>query len=106
MMSEPRPSSPQSKTDPRLAVLAAGTSRVGSDGSSLTSSHTTQTRLARGLRNFQPDRSLPLTRGFQPSSSPKRRGVGLSSGASDARPGTPRPTHPIPAHPNVHTLIS
>ena len=51
----------------RRASRATGSSLPGSDGSSRTSSQTTHTFLASGLRNFQPARVWPLKSGFQPS---------------------------------------
>src|SRR5271166_1781258 len=67
MMSEPRPSSPQSKAAAGEPPEPTGRSLPGLDGSIRTSSQTTHTFLASGLRYFQPARLLPLNSGFQPS---------------------------------------
>src|SRR5262249_1979219 len=66
-MSEPRPSSPQSRTASGPPFEPMGTRRFGSDGATRTSAQTTQTFLADGFRKDQPDRSLPLNREIQPA---------------------------------------
>src|SRR4051812_16967527 len=88
-MSEPRPSSPQSRTEPGDPPLPMGSSRAGSAGSSRTSSQATQTFFARGLRKVQPDKSLPLNSGLQPSSGRNPWAAGFSRGGSVATADAP-----------------
>src|SRR6266404_6244723 len=94
MMSEPRPSSPQSRTEPGDPPLPMGSSRAGSAGSSRTSSQAIQTFFARGLRKVQPDKSLPLNNGFQPSSDRKLRGAGSSRAGSAEVDDPAKAAHP------------